>query len=154
MRRPTRKPANPTPLTTCGPAITTSTNGKVRKVGKVRMLTREHLDGRSKARKQFDAIATGISRDLGHDLSTVQKHLVEAFAGCAIQVNALNAKLLLGLDVDVVEHSQVISTLVRVASRLGMRRVPRDVTPSVESYLAQRRHIDPEDFEEAEAAAE
>ena len=99
-------------------AVTTSTNGKVRKVGKVRMLTREHLDGRSKARKQFDAIASGVANDISggdqHKLSTVQKHLIESFAGAAIHVNALNAKLLLGLDVDATEHSQVISTLVRV----------------------------------------
>ena len=33
--------------------------------GKMRLLTREHLDGRTRARKQFDAIAAGIAKDLG-----------------------------------------------------------------------------------------
>jgi hypothetical protein len=42
--------------------------------GKVRLLTREDLDGRTKARRQFDAIAEGIAADLGgsDQLSTVQ----------------------------------------------------------------------------------
>src|SRR5262245_37768315 len=33
--------------------------------GKIRLLVREQVDGRTKARKQFDAIAEGIARDLG-----------------------------------------------------------------------------------------
>lgn len=50
--------------------------------------------------------------------------------------------LLLGQDVDVVEHRQVVSSMVRVASRLGLRRLARDVTaPSLAVYLAQR-HTD------------
>src|SRR6185312_16730886 len=139
-------------------AITTSTNGKCRapKVGKLRMLTRSHLDQRSKAAKQFESIAHGIEQDLGGQdhLSTVQKHLVEAFAGAAIQVNALNAKLLLGLDVDVVEHSQIISTLVRIATRLnGGHRIARNINvPTLDNYLAstaQQRKVDDDDMEVA-----
>jgi len=107
--------------------------------GKQRLLTREHLDGRSRARKQFDAIADGIAADLGGvaQLSTVQKHLVEAFAGVALAVNDLNARLLLGEEVDILEQSQAISTMVRVASRIGVGRVARDATPTVKDYLEQ-----------------
>jgi hypothetical protein len=98
--------------------------------GRVRLLTRQSLDGRTKACKQFDAIADGIAADLGglDRLTTVQKHLVEAFAGCAIAVHAINARLLLGQSVDLAEHSQVVSTLVRIASRIGLGRMPHDVT--------------------------
>jgi hypothetical protein len=109
--------------------------------GKVRLLTRQSLDGRTKARRQLDAIASGIAQDLGGEdrLSVVQKHLVEAFAGAALHVNDLNAKLLLGQDVDIVEHSQVISTLVRIASRIGIDRVPRDVIVDPLTYAARER---------------
>src|SRR5262245_60796207 len=50
---------------------------------KPQLLTRDQLDKRSNAAKQFDAIADGIAQDLGGEdqLSTVQRHLVEAFAG-------------------------------------------------------------------------
>jgi len=118
-------------------AVTVSTgNGR----GKVRLLTRQSLDGRTKARKQFDAIADGIAEDLGGSdrLSTVQRHLVEAFAGCAIAVHAINAKLLLGQPIDLAEHSQITSTLVRLASRLGVERVPCAVNPNMlDQYLAR-----------------
>ena len=46
--------------------------------GKVRLLTRQSLDGRTKARKRFDAVVEGIASDLGGEahLTTVQRHLV------------------------------------------------------------------------------
>jgi hypothetical protein len=108
--------------------VTKSTNGRY--LGKTKLLTRDQIDGRSKAAQQFDAIADGIAEDLGgiDQLSTVQKHLVEAFAGAALSVNDLNMKLLLGKEIDILEQSTAISTLVRVASRIGLHRVARDVT--------------------------
>ena len=39
--------------------------------------------------------------------------------------------------VDVTEYTQLISSLVRVASRIGLDRIPRNVTPSLKSYLAE-----------------
>jgi hypothetical protein len=114
--------------------------------GKVRLLTRTALDGRTKARKQFDAIAKGIAQDVapgGEDqLSTIQKHLIEAFAGAAVHVHDLNARLLLGEEVDIVAHSQAISTMVRVATRIGVHRMAHDVTPpSVAEYLAHKAKL-------------
>jgi hypothetical protein len=99
------------------PQVSVSSNGRRR--GKLRLIHRDQIDQRTKAVQQFDAIATGIAEDLGgHDrLSTVQKHLVEAFAGVALAVNDLNARLLLGEEIDIVEQSQAVSTLVRVAQR-------------------------------------
>lgn len=101
-------------------------------------LSRDELDGRTKAAQRFDAIAEGIAADLGGEasLSTVQKHLVEAFAGAALRVQDLNTHLLLGQDVDVLEHCQVVSSLVRIASRIGVRRLAKDVIePSLAEYL-------------------
>lgn len=110
-----------------------------RRRGKVQLLTRANLDSRTKAAKRFDAIAQGIANDLGGEehLSTIQRHLVEGFAGCALHVQDLNARLLLGAQVDLTEHSQVLSTMVRLASRLGLGRVAREV-PSLDEYL---RHL-------------
>jgi hypothetical protein len=114
-----------------------SSNG--RRIGKLRVLDRKNLDGRTKAAHRFDAIASGIASDLGGEdrLSTVQKHLVEAFAGVALHVGDFNMRLLLGQQVDIVEHSQAISTLVRIASRIGINRlVTTDVAPpTVADYV-------------------
>jgi hypothetical protein len=98
--------------------------------GKVRLLTRQSLDGRTKARKRFDAVVDGIASDLGGEahLTTVQRHLVEAFAGCAVVVHDINARLLLGQSIDIGEASQAVSSLVRLAQRIGVGRHIRDVT--------------------------
>jgi hypothetical protein len=97
--------------------------------GKIRLLSRKALDGRRKEAKQFDAIASAIAKELGEDqLSTVQRHLIEAFAGCVITLQSINAQLLLGGEINVAEQSQAASTLVRLASRIGIERKPRDVT--------------------------
>jgi hypothetical protein len=105
--------------------------------GKVRLLTRQSLDGRTRARKQFDSIASGIAADLGGEdrLTTVQKHLVEAFAGCAVVVHDINARLLLGQPIDLTEASQACSTLVRLASRIGVSRRAKNITPALADYL-------------------
>jgi hypothetical protein len=100
-------------------------NGK----GKVRLLTRASLDGRTRARRQFDAIAEGIAADLSPDqLSTVRKHLIEAFAGMAVVMNDLNARMLAGESIDLSEQAQTATTLTRLATRIGLARIPRDVT--------------------------
>ena len=108
-----------------GPVMATG-NGR----GKLRLLTRQSLDGRTKARKQFDAVVEGIASDLGGEahLTTVQRHLVEAFAGCAVVVQDINARLLLGQPIDVSEAAQAVSSLVRLAQRIGVGRRMLDVT--------------------------
>jgi hypothetical protein len=107
--------------------------------GKVRLLTRSSLDGRTRARKQFDAIAEGIAVDLGGSgqLSTVQRHLVEAFAGCAIVLQAINARILLGEPVDIADQASAASVLVRLATRIGLERKLPDVTPSLAQIQAE-----------------
>jgi hypothetical protein len=56
------------------------------------------------------------------NLTTVQRHLIEAFAGASITVDNLNARLLLGEKLDILECSTAISTVVRVAHRSSSRR--------------------------------
>ena len=103
-----------------------------------RLLTRVELDGRTRARKLFDRIASGIAADLGgrDRLTTIEVALVEAFAGAALHLYNLNARLMLGDEIDLSEHAHAVSSLVRVASRIGTGRRPRDVTPNLQEYLA------------------
>jgi hypothetical protein len=111
---------------------------KHRATRKLQFLTRESLDGRTRARKIFDAITRGVTSDLPPDqLSTIQQHLIQAFAGAAVRVHDINARLLKGEEPDILAHSQAISSLVRVASRLPIGRVPRDVL-DLKAHLAGR----------------
>jgi hypothetical protein len=115
--------------------VTKSVNGCYR--GKERLISRDRLDRRTAAAKQFDSIASGIVADLGGEanLSIVARHLVEAFAGIALHVNNLNAHLLLGKEVDLTEHATAISTMVRLASRIGITRVARDISPTLNDLI-------------------
>src|SRR5882672_2739131 len=110
-------------------------------ISKLRLLTRHALDRRTRASKQAEAIANGIAEDLGgvDQLSTVQRHLIEAFAGEAVKMHHLNAQLLLGKEIDLNDHSHAISNMVRIAQRIGVQRVARDVTPTVRAYAARAR---------------
>ena len=100
------------------------------------LLTRDQLDGRTNAAKMFDHLVANIESDLGGraQLSTIQRALIEGFVGAAVILHHLNTQLALGQDVDLAQHAQAVSAMVRVASRLGVRRVPRDVTPDPLDY--------------------
>jgi hypothetical protein len=71
------------PPTPGGPTIA-SANGK----GKLKLLTRDDLDGRTKAAQLFDQTFSEIARDLGgeENISAIERHLIEAFSGVARDV--------------------------------------------------------------------
>jgi hypothetical protein len=98
--------------------------------GKVRLVDRHHLDGRTHAARRFDNTVAGIASDLGgaDQLTVVQRELVEAFAGAATVVRNANALMLSGQAVNLTEYGQAGSLMVRIAARLGVTRQLRDVT--------------------------
>ncbi len=99
---------------------------------------RSSLDGRTNAAKVFDRLVADIEADLaGRDqLSAIERQLVEAFAGAAVTLHHLNAQLALGQPIDVSQHAQCVGAMVRVAARLGLSRRARNVTPTVDEYIA------------------
>jgi hypothetical protein len=111
---------------------------------KPRPLTREALDSRTAAAKMWDSLAASIIADAGgeSEISTVQRTLIDAFCGVAIRLNDLNTKGLLGQPVDLSELSLVASTLTRLASRIGVARVPRDIGPTLGELLRREQQIE------------
>jgi hypothetical protein len=110
-------------------------NGK----GKIKLLTRQALDGRTKARRDFDAVHRRIINDIsGGDasrVSTIQQYYAEALAMLGVYLDDFNARRMLGQKVDLLELCQTITTFVRVASRLPNHRVQRDVTPDLYEHI-------------------
>ena len=104
------------------------------------LLTRDQLDGRTNAAKVFDRLVVDIEADLGgrEQLSTIERALVEAFAGACVTLHHLNTKLALGEEIDLGQHAQAVSAMVRIASRLGLRKRTRDVTPDPLQYARER----------------
>ena len=119
---------------------TISKKGKTTRRGRKRLLSRESLDGRTAIAKLFDGMVAAIHSDLGgrDQLSAIQRGFVEAFAGATVTLDHINARILAGAEIDnalVSMHASAISAMVRSASRLGVERRSRDITPSVKDYL-------------------
>jgi hypothetical protein len=108
------------------------------KATRPQLLTRDQLDGRTSAAKIFDRLVADIEGDLGgsSQLSTIERALIEGFVGAAVTLHHLNTKLVLGQEIDLSQHAQAVSAMVRVASRLGISRRAGDITPSLSEYLA------------------
>ncbi len=106
-------------------------NGYGRLDGAKWMLTGRDLDQRTRAARLFTALCNDIASDLGgrDALSTVEKALVEAFAGAALFMHHINARLQAGEKIDIAEHTHAVSSLVKVASRIGIARRVKDISP-------------------------
>jgi hypothetical protein len=110
--------------------------------GKVTLVRRQDLDQRTLAARDFDAQVSAITADLGHDLTAIEKQMVENFAGISTLLNDMLVQILLGQKVDTVELCALNTASVRVASRLGLRRRAKDVsTTSLAGYLAEKSEV-------------
>ena len=121
-------------------AATTAKRRRQHKAVKIRPFTREQLDQRSAAFKMFENLVASVIQDVGgeKEVTAVQRELIEAFAGVAIRVNDLNTRGLAGQPVNLSELSLAASTLTRLASQIGVRRVlPIKTVPPVHEYVAQ-----------------
>jgi hypothetical protein len=96
------------------------------------------LDQRTNAAKQFQQIARDIESDLGgrDRLSTIERSLIDGFAGCSVALQALNVRLVRdgeqGLDLGLL--ALLGGALCRLATKLGTERRAKPV-PSLAAYL-------------------
>lgn len=87
------------------------------------------IDGRSPTARRYRDITAAILVDQGGEdrCSESRKHLIRRFAAAAVLAERLEARLVSGADIDIQEHATLSSTLVRLAQRIGIERVPRDI---------------------------
>src|SRR5689334_18877256 len=97
-----------------------------------------NVDGRSLIARRFRDISEQIVADqAGRDqCSETRLQLIRRFAAAAVLAEQLEARLANGEDISIIEHSQLASTMVRIAQRIGVNRILRDVT-TLEDYLNQ-----------------
>ena len=133
-----------TTLASRRPLIGAAKRPKCRRATKPQLPPRDGLDGRTNAAKFFDALARDIQNDCGgfDALSTIERSLIEAFCGAAVVLNNLNTRWALGERMDLGEHAQCVNVLVKVATRLGLKRRAKDVSaPTLSQYLSQRQQL-------------
>jgi hypothetical protein len=95
------------------------------------------VDGRSLiARRYRDIVAAVVSDQGGLDrMSEARLQLVRRFAACAVLAESMEAGLARGEELDISEYSTLTSTLVRVAQRIGLGRVAKDIMPTLQEYI-------------------
>jgi hypothetical protein len=105
-----------------------------------------NTDGRSFVVRRYRDITDAIFVDQGGEdrCSESRKQLIRRFAAAAVIAEQMEARLANGEVINITEHAQLSSTLVRIAQRIGINRRLRDITPALPDYL---------DAAEAEAAS-
>ena len=69
--------------------------------------------------------------------SEIKLGLLRRLAAATVQAELLEARMVNGEQVDIATLCTLASTTVRIATRVGLERVPRDITPpSPSEYLA------------------
>lgn len=101
-------------------------------------------DGRGPwARRWSDVLAEIISDLGGADLlSEGQRQLARRCATIAIACEKMEGEAAVGKQIDVDLYGSLTDRLGRAFQRLGLRRQPRDVSPTLDQYLADREAVD------------
>jgi hypothetical protein len=93
-------------------------------------------------------LLVGIVSDLGgHEaLSTAQLQLARRCSMIGTECERMEQKAVEGGAFDAVVYGTLTGHLTRALKALGLKRAPRDITPTLQSYLAAvRQPPDPED---------
>jgi hypothetical protein len=106
--------------------------------GKIRLLTLNHLDGRTMAARRARELIEAIESDLGggDHLSEGAKQLVQRAACLGAFIESCEAQWLGGEAVELSDYLAAINSQRRVLATIGLERRAREVTPTVAAYLA------------------
>jgi hypothetical protein len=112
------------------------------------------VSGRSAIVRRYKDIASALLADAGglDQCSESRQQLIRRFSAACVLAEQLESRLANGEQIAISEHALLVSSLVRLANKIGIARHARNITPTVQDYLASRRHVDDDD--EALEAAE
>jgi hypothetical protein len=98
-----------------------------------------NIDGRSTIARRFRDVVRDIVSDHGgiEMVAETRLQLIRRFAANCVLAEAMEARLAQGETIDISEHCNLAGVAVRIATRLGLNRRPRDVT-TLREYVAKR----------------
>jgi hypothetical protein len=107
---------------------------------KVRLLTLGDLDKRTNAAKRARDLIERVAGDLGgqDQISVAESQIVQRAVLLGCMAEDLEAKWLSGEDVDASVLATIANAQRRLFESVGLKRRPRDVTPRLSDYLADR----------------
>jgi len=98
------------------------------------------IDGRSVVARRYRDISNAIVSDIGglDRCSEIRVHLIRRFAALACMAEQLEAALALGETIDLQDHALIASTMVRLATRIGIDRRAKNIVPDLKDYIEGR----------------
>jgi len=95
------------------------------------------IDGRSAGARRYRDLVLEILADQGgvEHCASARLQLIRRFAAASVIAESLEASLVEGKPIDIAEHAQLCSSLVRIAQRIGINRRLKNVTPHLRDYL-------------------
>lgn len=97
-------------------------------------------DQRSLLVRRYRDIGDAIMADCGgaDQCSESKKQLIRRFAAIVILAEQMESKMANGEEISIERHATLSSTLTRLASRIGIERIAKDVSPTLSDYLRQK----------------
>jgi hypothetical protein len=95
------------------------------------------IDGRSPLARRYRDICAALISDSGsiEQCSEARLQLIRRFSAAAVMAEQMEATLVNGQPINIVEHSLLSSTLVRLAQRIGIDRRAKIVGSTLSDYL-------------------
>jgi hypothetical protein len=118
-----------------------SPHGRTRVGNRVSLWLDGEVDGRSALARRFKEVFGEIAADLGgfDRMSEGQRQLARRCALLSVECERLEGQAVLGAEFDLDTYGQLTDRLGRAFQRLGMKRVPRDITPSLSQIVAKHK---------------
>ena len=97
------------------------------------------VDGRTADARRFRDVMAEIASDLGGSdtLSEAQRQLARRAAMLSVQGEKMEADAIAGGVIDLDAFGALSDRLSRLFARLGVKRVARDATPTIEAIIAR-----------------
>jgi hypothetical protein len=97
------------------------------------------VDGRSAIARRYRDLVAEHSSDLGGTgvLSEAQRQMIRRAASLACWCEAIESKLADGEDIDIGPYTTATNALRRVLVDLGLERRAKDITPSLDWFIAE-----------------
>jgi hypothetical protein len=113
-------------------------------------------DGNSAPARRFRDVAGQLIADAGGPdaVTEARLQLTRRFAAVSVIAEQLEVRMLSGEPIDPAEHALLVSSAVRLVAKLGIGRVPRNVTPTLSDYLSGLAETKPGDAGETKGDAE
>ena len=122
-----------------------SPHGRTRVGNRVSLWLDSEVDGRSALARRFKEVFGEISADLGgfDRMSEGQRQLARRCALLSVECERLEGQAILGAEFDLDTYGQLTDRLGRAFQRLGLKRVPRDVTPTLSAIVQKHKAAAP-----------